>query len=107
MQVFNHDYKVVTIDRKNVVSIKWSNRRFEYHTVSIIYYGASNAKQELELQGDTVFFVIDKKNSINMNFIDRFVEGGVFVNGTLFKLSTRKIDLLKTQLRKYHANSQP
>lgn len=107
MRVFDHQYNVVDINRKDVVSVKWNNRRFEYHTVSIIYYGASNAMQELELQGDTGFFVIDKKNSINMNFIDRFVDEGVFVNGTLYKLSIRKLALLKTQLRKYRAHSQP
>lgn len=106
MQVFDHNYKVVALDRKEVVSVKWNNGRFEYHTLTIIYYGASDAKQELELQGDTGFFVIDRKNSINMNFIDRFVDQGVFVNGTLYKLSTRKIVLLKSQLRKYRAHSQ-
>ena len=106
MRVFDHKYNVKEIDRKDVVNIKWNNKQLEYHTETIVYFGASNVKEELELENDESFFLLDKNNSINMNYIERFVEGGVFVNGTLFKLSNMKIVLLKRQLRKYLSDSQ-
>lgn len=100
MRAFDYEYNVVDIDRGDIVNIKLSNKRFEYHTATKIFYGASNAKQELELETDTIFFVVDKNNSININFIERFLKDGIFVNGVFFKLSRRKLALLKSQLRK-------
>lgn len=103
--VFDSEYKVVTIDQKDVVKIRWINKHYEYHTLTSIYHGASNIKEEAELQSVLGFFKIDKDNIINMRFIDKFSGKGIFVNGTFYKLTRRKLAELKSQLRKYIPNS--
>jgi hypothetical protein len=103
--VFDHLYNVVAISRNDVVVQKWINKHYEYHTLTTIYHGASNAKEEAELQASTGFIKIDKNNIINMKYIDQFTKDGVVVNGLYYKMSRAKLAHLKRQLRKYIPNS--
>lgn len=106
IRVFDHQYNVVTINQSDVVSQVWVKNHYEYHTLTSTYHGASNSKEEAELKATMGFFEVKTKIIINMNYIERFVNDGIVINGVFYKLSRERLADLKVQLRKYIRNSQ-
>jgi hypothetical protein len=96
--VFDSERKVVTIQYKEILSVKRVNRRLCYLTEEGLFYGAVTLEELAELHASLGFIMVDKRNVINMNQVDYMIKGCAFVHGVKYPISRRRLKTMTKYL---------